>query len=120
MEKKVLVVDDQEGIRFLLNEVFKRKGYVVELADNGLTALEKAQTFTPDVVVLDMKMPGMDGIETLQHLKKMPVPPYVVLMTAYSEVELLGRARSEGVDDIVAKPFDINVLSEAVEKFYIK
>ena len=67
---KILIVDDQFGIRILLNEVFQQEGYQTFQASNGKKALEMAEMYSPDMVLLDVKIPGMDGIEILQKLKE--------------------------------------------------
>ena len=68
--KEILIVDDQQGIRLLLNEVFKKEGFITHLAANGFEALKIAQTTNLDCVLLDMKIPGMDGLEILKRLKE--------------------------------------------------
>lgn len=112
--KKLLIVDDQQGIRLLLNEVFKREGYETFLAANGIEALDIAERIKPDGVLLDMKIPGMDGIEILKRLKsKMPEVP-VVMMTAYGELDLIQEAMKLGAAHYFTKPFDIYEVRDAV------
>jgi two-component system response regulator (stage 0 sporulation protein F) len=69
MKEKILIVDDQFGIRILLNEVFQKEGYQTFQAANGIQALEIVTKHDPDLVLLDMKIPGMDGIEILKRMK---------------------------------------------------
>ena len=69
MKAKILIVDDQFGIRILLNEVLQKEGYETFQAANGLQALEIVKNHDPDLVLLDMKIPGMDGIEILKRMK---------------------------------------------------
>jgi len=112
--KQLLIVDDQQGIRLLLNEVFKREGYETFLAANGIEALDIAERIKPDGVLLDMKIPGMDGIEILKRLKsKMPEVP-VVMMTAYGELDLIQEAMKLGAAHYFTKPFDIYEVRDAV------
>ena len=112
--KQLLIVDDQQGIRLLLNEVFKREGYETFLAANGIEALDIAERMKPDGVLLDMKIPGMDGIEILKRLKaKMPEIP-VVMMTAYGELDLIQEAMKLGAAHYFTKPFDIYEVRDAV------
>ena len=68
--KRILVVDDEENIRFLYKEELEDEGFLVELAQNGEEALEKLPLFKPDLVTLDIKMPGIGGIETLKRIRE--------------------------------------------------
>ena len=114
----VLIVDDQRGIRLLLEELFKREGYVVKLAANGLEALQEIKREQPDCVLLDMKMSGMDGIEVLEKIKKdWPNVP-VIMMTAYGELELTNRALELGAVKYFTKPFDIYEVRDAVSEIF--
>lgn len=116
MGKRILVVDDQAGIRRLLYEAFSEQGYEVDLAASGVEALEKVGCTPPDVMLLDMKMPGMNGIETLQEIKKMNDSILVVMMTAYGELEIVAEAVKLGIKEYVTKPFDINELRDMVKQ----
>lgn len=116
MSNRILVVDDQAGIRRLLYEAFTEQGYEVDLAAGGVEAMEKVSCVTPDVMLLDMKMPGMNGIETLQEIKKINDSILVVMMTAYGELEIVNEAVKLGIKEYVTKPFDINELRDIVKK----
>lgn len=110
----ILVVDDQAGVRRLLTEVFKRDEYRIILAANGREAVDLAQRTRPDVILLDMKMPGMDGLATLKELRALGLQSCVVLMTAYGELEIVNEAMSLGARMHITKPFDVNLLKETV------
>ncbi len=112
----VLVVDDQLGVRRLLFEAFQDEGYNVELAQNGPDALNKIDLLQPDLILMDMKMPGMSGLEVLRQLKKEAKELKVILMTAYGELEIIAEAMALGVADYVTKPFDINEVRALVKK----
>jgi two-component system, response regulator, stage 0 sporulation protein F len=114
---KVLVVDDQPGIRRLLLEVFTDEGYEVSVATNGNEALEKATEVKPAVILMDMKMPGMDGIDALKELKELGLAERVIMMTAYGELELVTKAKELGAFAYVTKPFDIIKLCEMVSNY---
>ncbi|ADG83751.1 response regulator [Thermincola potens] len=118
MTKKVelLVVDDQMGVRRLLFEAFRQDDYNVELAGSGLEAIDKIKQKKPDVILMDMKMPGMNGLETLKEIKKLDFNPNIIMMTAYGEVDIVSEAMNLGVKEYVTKPFDINELREMVKK----
>lgn len=83
--KKILVVDDEESIRFLYKEELEEEGFIVELAQNGKEALDKLPFFKPDLITLDIKMPVMDGIEALKRIREMERHLPVVLCSAYGE-----------------------------------
>jgi len=103
----VLVVDDQPGIRRLLLEVLTEEGYIVYTAANGYEGIQKAKDYKPTLILMDMKMPGMDGIETLRELKHLNQADKVIMMTAYGELGLVNIAKELGAYAYVTKPFDI-------------
>ena len=82
---KILVVDDEENIRFLFKEELEEEGYQVELASNGFEAIDKVRGTKFDVIVMDIKMPGMDGIQALNEIKNMIKEQPVILCSAYGE-----------------------------------
>lgn len=114
--KRLLIVDDQQGIRLLLNEVMKKEGYETYLAANGIEALGFAEEQEMDCVLLDMKIPGMNGVEILKHLKeKWPGLP-VFMMTAYGELDIVQEALNLGAIRYFTKPFDIFEVRDEVNK----
>ncbi|GKU83692.1 response regulator [Niallia sp. NCCP-28] len=117
MKGKVLIVDDQFGIRILLNEVFQKEGYQTFQAANGVQALEILTKNEPDIVLLDMKIPGMDGIEILKRMRKLNPDIRVIIMTAYGELDMIQEAKDLGALTHFAKPFDIDDLRDAVKKY---
>lgn len=114
MDKKVLIVDDQNGIRVLLMEVFTNEGYDTYQASNGKLALEIVRTVSPEIVLLDMKIPGMDGLEILKHIKTIDPSMKVIMMTAYGELDMIKEATDLGAIMHFTKPFDIDELRIAV------
>ena len=116
MKEKILVVDDQFGIRILLNEVLQKEGYDTFQAANGLQALEILNDHVPDLVLLDMKIPGMDGIEILKRMKVLQPDIKVIIMTAYGELDMIQEAMDLGAITHFAKPFDIDDIRKAVAK----
>ena len=115
-DKKILVVDDQYGIRVLLKEVFSKDDFCVYQAENGQVALDLIQKIRPDLILLDMKMPGMDGIEFLRRLQDIPPMPKVIMMTAYGELDMVQEATKLGALAHLTKPFDIVELRSEVLK----
>lgn len=113
-DKKVLIVDDQNGIRILLMEVFSSEGYNTFQAPNGKIALEIVNNDKPDLVLLDMKIPGMDGLEILKHIKEIDPDIKVIMMTAYGELDMIKEATDLGALMHFTKPFDIDEMRVAV------
>jgi len=113
-DKKVLIVDDQNGIRVLLMEVFGSEGYQTFQASNGKMALEIVKNESPDLVLLDMKIPGMDGLEILKRVKEINRDIKVIMMTAYGELDMIKEAIELGALMHFTKPFDIDEMRTAV------
>ncbi|MBS4024592.1 MAG: response regulator [Clostridia bacterium] len=117
---KILVIDDQLGMRMLLQQMLTEAGYQAETAPDGKSGLEKANWVRPELILVDMKMPGMTGLEFVERLRSGGMSPPVVLMTAYDDSELLERARKAGVDRWLIKPFNINELLELVANLVVR
>lgn len=116
--KTILIVDDQRGIRLLLEELFQQEGYHTRGTANGQEALELVQEEQPDCILLDMKMPGMDGLTVLEKLKKQwPAIP-VIMMTAYDELKLTEQALRLGAEKYITKPFDIFEIRDTVKLLF--
>lgn len=113
----VLVVDDQPGVRYLLDVVIKEEGHKVRLAKNGLEAVEQVKATRPDLVFMDVRMPQMDGIEALGRIKIISPDTEVVLMTAYVSDETVQMALHRGALCCFTKPFDVEVLKTFIEDF---
>jgi CheY-like chemotaxis protein len=113
MAKKVLVVDDEEGIRFLYQEELEDEGYEVTLASNGEEALEKLSANGIDLVLLDIKMPGMDGVEVLRRIKEKSKDVPVILSTAYPHYK--HEFGTWACDAYVVKSSDLTELKEIIK-----
>ncbi len=116
MAATILIVDDQYGIRILLNEVLKKEGYETLQAANGPEALKLAKENNPDLVLLDMKIPGMDGIEILKRMKAHNPDTRAIIMTAYGELDMIQEAKNIGAIMHVPKPFDIDDIRKTVKE----
>jgi len=114
MSATILVVDDRAGIRKLLQEVLQSAGYEVISAASGNEAITIVGQEKIDLVMLDMKMSGMDGLETLTKIKEEAPHIVVLIMTAYEELEVLQEAARQGAAACISKPFDIDELKELV------
>ena len=112
----VLVVDDEELIRWSLAEHLKAEGYTVNEAANGQEALEQVNAAAPDVILLDLKMPVMDGLSTLRRLREDGHEIPVIVLTAHGGVESAVEATRLGAADYLSKPFDLREISIVVKK----
>jgi len=114
---KVLVADDDSGIRALLSKYFKRQGYETVLAQDGLEAVETAKKTHPDLVILDVVMPRMDGFRTARLIKcykplsRIPIV-FLTAKDAEKEIDLARQARAEVY---ITKPFDVHQVFLVVE-----
>ena len=109
----VLVVDDEPGMRDTLMAILELEGYRVSSASDGETAVTTVREGAFDVVVMDVRMPGRDGVSALQEMGK--PPPQVILMTAYAQEERLRAAVEAHAFAIVDKPFDTRRMLSLVE-----
>ncbi len=103
---KVLVVDDESRIRVILSRLLKDEGFEVEVADSGEKAIEVSRSFKPDVVLMDQKMSGIDGIEAMSSVLKGFPDTKVIIMTAYGSIGNAVEAIKKGAYDYITKPFD--------------
>jgi DNA-binding NtrC family response regulator len=108
---RILVVDDEANARTALAELLSDEGYAVETAADGFKALGKAAETAPDLVLTDLKMPGMDGVELLRKLKADDADAVVLVMTAFGAVDSAVSAMREGAADYLTKPLDMSELS---------
>ena len=110
----ILVCDDEEGIR----ESFKLildEDYQLKFANNGLEALDMLKSFTPDLMLLDIKMPKLHGMEILKEVKKLKPALPVIIVTGYQSVEMAQEAIKNGAADYIPKPFESKQILKAVQ-----
>jgi DNA-binding NtrC family response regulator len=113
---KILVVDDEEGARDLFNTILTDEGYEVSLANGGEEALGLFKCNVFNLVITDIKMPVMDGLQLLQEIRKMGSKTDVIMVTAYGEVESYLKAMSLGAAEYINKPIRIKELKQIVHK----
>jgi len=113
---RILVVDDEPTARLGLEKLLRRKGYRVQAEADGEAALQAAGEFAPDVVITDLKMPRMDGIELLKQLRAQDRDVPVIVATAFGEVATAVSAMRAGADDYLTKPLEIDELVLAIER----
>ena len=114
---KVLVVDDEPAIRLLLQAILAQEGHDVDTAADGVEALAAVRGELPDVVLLDLAMPNMDGWHFLEELRTLGLRSRVriIIVSATSDEVALERGHAEGVRELIAKPFDATAIVKAVE-----
>lgn len=111
---KVLIVDDEPEVRQVLQEFLSGRGYDVLVAGSGLEALSMLGVDQPDLVLLDVMMPGMDGVETLRRIVALQQPVPVIMVTANADIATTSKLLAMGAVDYIPKPFDLDYLDQAV------
>ncbi len=112
----VLIIDDEESIRDSCSQVLNREGYLVNIADNGKTGWEHFKKSPTDVVLLDLKLPGLDGIQILEKIKKKSPDTPVIIITGFATIESAVDTMKRGAFDYLAKPFSPQELRVIVKK----
>lgn len=107
---KLLFVDDETNLLTVCKKFFDLKDYSVFTADSGLKGLKVANHEKPDLIILDLKMPGIDGLETLKKIRKKDKKTKVIILTGYGTAEHIREGAKLGISDFIAKPFDMNEL----------
>lgn len=115
-EIKIVVVDDEPEILRTLKRILSRKGYEVVTFDSPLNALDYLKTERVNLILTDLKMPGMDGVQLLLRVKQSHPSLPVILLTAYATIETAVTAMQQGAFDYLRKPFDIKKIYEIVER----
>ncbi len=113
---RILVADDEESMRWVLSKALKRKGYTVDLAHEGRQALALIQDNSYDLVILDIKMPGLSGLDLLDRVRELKSDLLVVIMTAEASMKNAVEAMKRGAYDYITKPFDLDVIDAILEK----
>ena len=116
MEKKVLIVDDEFNSRTLLAQLFQEDGYSADTAENGSVALKILENTTFDILITDIRMPIIDGIELFHRVKELYPHMPVILFTAYGTIEAAVMALKEGVFHYLEKPVNFDLLIHTVEQ----
>ena len=113
---KILVIDDEQGIRNLLDTLLRRKGYDVVLAESGRQGLELFRRERPDVIVLDLKMPEMDGLTVLRQIKNLDPGKPVIILTGAGTADAEKQVRALGVTEYVEKEFSLHLLGDSLKR----
>lgn len=114
--RKILVVDDENDICDFVKNFFQERGYNVLTAHNGEQAIEIAKREKPELILLDVRMKGMDGIAALKHLRDYDKKQKVIMVTALEDQDKMDEASRLGACDYITKPLMLDYLENAVEK----
>jgi len=114
--KKILIVDDDSELRATISEILKGKGYFIEEASSGKEAVEKTTNEKFDIALLDLMMPGMNGMDALSEIRKISPKTKVIMITAFATIENAVDAIKKGAYDYISKPFKIEELIYAVKR----
>ncbi|MFQ5911790.1 MAG: response regulator transcription factor [Nitrospinota bacterium] len=111
---RILVVDDETKARKHLTAFLTAKGHEVKTARSGGEALDKLKTFRPQLVLLDVRMPGINGMEALEQMKQLNPDVRVIMVTAVDSIENVQHAIQTGADDYITKPVDLHYLQNSI------
>lgn len=114
--KKILVIDDEQGILDFFKKALGKEGYEMITCLNGIGALEKVKEEKPDLVILDIKMPEIDGIETLKRIRWINKNTIVIMLTAYGTMDSAKEALKLGAHDYITKPFKLDYIKEVIKE----
>ncbi|MBU2540762.1 MAG: response regulator [Candidatus Omnitrophica bacterium] len=117
MNHKILVVDDESDVREVISQYFDRRGYDVDTASNGQEALSRILVERPELILLDIRMPEMDGIECLRRIKKLDKEMTVIMVTCVDEIDTAKKALRLGATDYITKPLGFSALETAISTY---
>lgn len=114
MNTKILIIDDEIEVCTLLRDFLELEGYESEYAINGLEGIKKFKEYRPKIVLLDIRMPGMDGIEVMKEIRKIDKDCGIIVATAIVDQKIVDEAIGMGATDYIIKPFDLDYLRKSV------
>src|SRR6056297_585061 len=118
MKKKILIVDDEKNIRMTLEKALKKSDYIVDMAINGEEAIKKIKSNKYPVILLDMKLPGMNGMEVLEKINEMDYKTKVIIITGYGSIESAVKTMKLGAIDYLRKPFNPEKIRKIVTEVF--
>lgn len=115
--RRILIVDDEEGYRKVLANSLADLGFETKAVNNGFDALEEIKRRCYSIILLDVKMPGMDGIEFLDQMKGIRVNSHIVIITAYTDEDVVKEAIKKGANKVITKPFSTSDIEACLAEF---
>ncbi|MBI4124352.1 MAG: response regulator [Deltaproteobacteria bacterium] len=113
---KILIVDDQPSMLETFTDILTDKGFLVDVAEDGFQAIDKVKQAKYDIIFMDIRMPGINGVQTFREIKKVDEGAAVIMMTAYAVEDLVREAIIEGAYTVIYKPFDIERIVSTIER----
>ena len=117
---KLLYVDDEDSLRILVKNQLVSEGFEVDTADDGDTAVEILQKKQYDIILLDIRMPRMNGIDVLKYLKQNKIRPRVIMLTAVDDLSIAIESLKNGANDYITKPYDLDNLLNCIQRVLAK
>lgn len=118
--EKILIIDDEYLIRWSLSQPLVKSGYTIDTAESGSEARSKFASFKPDMVLLDIRLPDINGLELLEEFKQADKQVVVIMITAYADVDSAVEAFKFGAEDYIGKPFNLESVKHAIEQAFEK
>jgi len=115
----ILIIDDEDEIRKILSAFLQKKGYIIVTASSGEAGLDELKARSFDLVLCDVRMPGMDGLVVLRNIKRINESTKVVMLTALQDKDIIGAAIKEGASDYLVKPFNLGKLDAVIASLLI-
>jgi DNA-binding response OmpR family regulator len=115
-QTRVLYVDDEDALRELVKNQLEGEGFHVETADDGDTGISVLGKHAFDVVLLDIRMPRVNGIEVLKHIREKKMPSRVIILTAVDDLSVAIEAVKNGANDYITKPYDLGALVASIQR----
>jgi len=113
---RLLVVDDNEAMVDTLRDILGAAGFAIDVAYSGKEAIKRVKERQPNGILMDIRMPGLNGVETFREIKRVSPESFVVFMTAFADSSLVQEAKHEGAREVIMKPLDLKVVMELMDK----
>jgi len=117
---RLLYADDEDSLRYLVKNQLEGEGFYVETADDGDTAIDLLKKNPYDILLLDIRMPRLNGVEVLKYLRERKISSRVIMLTAVDDLSVAIEAVKNGANDYITKPYDLQVLLSSIQRVMAK